>query len=98
MGLYPGYRHMTGAERRNARMHKIFADAYAHARAEGRSSPWSESTWTRYRIHFTVDGQPYTWERFAPDTDHLIASAHAAMAKEWPTAHAIIQQYEPVER
>ena len=37
---YPGYRTMTGAERRNARMHKLFDDAYTRARAEGKSSPW----------------------------------------------------------
>lgn len=37
---YPGYRTMSGVERRNARMHKLFDDAIARARAEGRSSPW----------------------------------------------------------
>jgi len=40
---YPGYRTMTGAQRYNARMHGIFEDAYAIARAEGKSSPWDKT-------------------------------------------------------
>lgn len=39
---YPGWRTMTGAQRYNARMHKLFDDAFARARAEGKTSPWDD--------------------------------------------------------
>lgn len=49
MGAYPGYRTMSGVERRNARMHKLFDDAFARAKAEGRSSPWDAAQPPRWR-------------------------------------------------